>query len=416
MDKMSVGQWKRLDVLERVQRKQLTNGEAAGVLGITGRQLRNLRRAYERKGRQAVVHGNAGRRPANRIPDSVREKVLKLWRKYEGFNDTHFTEKLVEVEELQISRRSVARILREAGIGAARRRRRAPKHRRRRERKPQAGLMILWDGSRHDWLEGRGPLLCLMAAVDDATGELLPGGHFVGQECAAGYLRVLLAICQAKGIPHSGYMDRHGALHRNDEHWTLEEELRGEQDPTHVGRALAALNIEAIYALSPQAKGRVERLWGTLQDRLVSELRLAGARTVEEANAVLERFRPEYNARFARAPQDAEPAWRKVRKGVDLDRICSFYYEATVQNDNTVRLQGTIIDIPPGPAGRGYARAKVEVRQLLDGFWRIYYRDELIASAAPTSVGELRAKKRRKRPAASRVFRRLVHDVAAYLP
>lgn len=413
---MSQRQWKRLDVLERVQQKQLTNNEAAQVVGITGRHLRRLRRAFEKEGRKAVVHGNTARRPANRVAESVRAQVLKLWRKYAGFNDTHFTEKLVEVEGVQISRRSVARILREAGIGAARRRRRGPKHRQRRERKPQAGLMILWDGSRHEWLEGRGPLLCLMAAVDDATGELLPGGHFVDQECAAGYLRVLLAICREKGIPHSGYMDRHGALHRNDDHWTLEEELRGEQDPTHVGKALAALDVEAIFALSPQAKGRVERLWGTLQDRLVSELRLAGARTAEEANAVLARFRPDYNTKFARAPLEAEPAWRKVRKGVDLDRICSFYYEATVQNDNTVRLQGTIIDIPPGPAGRGYARAKVEVRQLLDGSWRVYYCDELIASAAPTSVGELRAKKRRKRPAASRVFRRLVHDVAAYLP
>ncbi len=196
-------------------------------------------------------------------------------------------------------------------------------------------MMILWDGSRHAWLEDRGPLLCLMAAVDDATGELLPGAHFVEQECAAGYLRVLLAISREKGIPLSGYMDRHGSLRRNDDHWTLEEELRGLQDPTHVGRALAALEIEAIFALSPQAKGRVERLWGTLQDRLVSELRLAGARTVEEANALLEWFRPDYNARFARPPLEVQPAWRKVRKGLDLDRICSFYYEATVQNDNS---------------------------------------------------------------------------------
>ena len=131
-------------------------------------------------------------------------------------------------------------------------------------------MMLLWDGSRHDWLEGRGPYLCLVGAIDDATGALLPGAHFVDQECSAAYLRVLLAIVREHGAPWSAYMDQHSALKRNDPHWTHAEELRGEQDPTQVGRALKALEVEAIYALSPQAKGRVERLWGTLQDRLAS--------------------------------------------------------------------------------------------------------------------------------------------------
>lgn len=149
--------------------------------------------------------------------------------------------------------------------------------------------MVLWDGSLHDRLEGRGPMLCLMGAIDDATGELLPGAHFVEQECAAGYLRVLKVLAETKGLPGSVYMDRHGSLKRNDGHWTLEEELRGQQEPTHVGAALQALEITVIYALSPQAKGRVERLWGTLQDRLVSELRLVGARRAVAANVVLKR-------------------------------------------------------------------------------------------------------------------------------
>src|SRR5262249_41287234 len=149
---------------------------------------------------------------------------------------------------------------------------------------------------------------------------------------------------------------------------------------------------EVIFALSPQAKGRVERLWGTLQDRLVSELRLAGAKTAKEANTVLERMRPEHNRRFAVAPADAAALWRPVRR-LDLDRICSFGYAATVFNDNTVRLGGTVIDIPPGPGGRSYAKADVEVRQLLDGSWRIYLGDALIATAPTTSLGELRARK-----------------------
>jgi transposase len=395
--KMSKREWKRVDALERIGAGKFTGGEAAEVLGVSTRQVRRLRRAVERGGAAGVLHGNRGREPSNRISEEVREQVVELRRKkYAGFNDQHFTEKLCEVEGLQISRASVQRLLRAAGIGPPRRRR-APKHRRRRDRKAQAGVMILWDGSRHEWLEDRGPMLCLMGAIDDASGELLPGAHFVEQECAAGYLRVLKAIAEQKGLPWSVYMDRHGSLKRNDDHWTLEEELRGVQDPTQVGGALQALEIEMIYALSPQAKGRVERLWGTLQDRLVSELRLAGARTVEEANAVLEAFRADHNRRFAISPADATPAWRTVRRGTELERVCSFHYEATVLNDNTVRLAGMVIDIAPGPRKRSYAGVRIELRQFLDGSWRVYLGDKVIATAAANSPDELRALRRRRR-------------------
>jgi transposase len=394
---MSRRQWKRLDAVERISSGRLTTGEAAEVLGLSRRQVRRLRRAVETRGPAGVVHGNRGRAPGNRVSAEVRARIVELRRKkYSGFNDQHFTEKLGEREGVTISRASVQRLLRAAGIGSPRKRR-APKHRRRRDRKPQAGLMILWDGSRHDWLEGRGPMLCLMGAVDDATGELLPGAHFVEQECAAGYLTVLKAIAADKGLPWSAYMDQHGSLKRNDDHWTLAEELQGTQEPTQVGRALHALEIEVIYALSPQAKGRVERLWGTLQDRLVSELRLAGARTVAEATDVLARYRPDHNRRFALRPADAMPAWRPVRRGTDLERLCSFAYAATVLNDNTVRLAGIVIDVPPGPRKRSYAGARVELRQLLDGRWRVYLSDRVIATAAATNRGELRALRRQRR-------------------
>jgi hypothetical protein len=329
----------------------------------------------------------------------TRARILALRReKYAGFNDQHLTEKLAgETPPVTVSVWTVRRVLRGAGIRSVRRRR-ARVHRRRRERKAQAGLMLQWDGSPHRWLEDRGPRLCLMGALDDATSELLPGAHFVEQECAAGYLHVLHAIARECGLPWSIYMDQHGALKRNDDHWTLAEEFRGRQDPTQVGGALAALEIEAIYALSPQAKGRVERVWGTLQDRLVSELRLAGATTREEANAVLERYRPDHNRRFATPARDRTPAWRPVRPGVDLERACSFRYEATVLRDNTVRLGGALVlDIPPGPQRRSYADARVEVRQLLDASWRVYLGDRLIATGPVTHHGELRALRRTKR-------------------
>jgi hypothetical protein len=316
--------------------------------------------------------------------------------KYTGFNDQHFTEKLSECEQMHLSRSTVRRLLRAAGIRSTRERR-PPRHRRRRERRRRAGMMVLWDASQHRWLEGRGPELCLMGALDDASGALLAGAHFVRQECAAGYLRMLQAICRDQGVPWSIYMDRHASLHRNDDHWTPAELQRGVQDPTQVGRALQALQIECIYALSPQAKGRVERMWGTLQDRLGSELRLKHAGTLAQANAVLEGFIPDYNRRFARPPAQKTSAWRALGAGMDLARVCSFGYQCTVLNDNTVRLNRVVIDIPPGPQRRGYAGARVEVRQLLDGSWRVYHRDQLIATAASSAdpERELRALKGR---------------------
>jgi hypothetical protein len=407
MELMSEKQWKRCDVLERFGAGKLTAHEAARVLGLSERQLRRLRRAFEKVGRGALVHGSTGRVPVNRTEDDVRAHIVELARtKYAGFNDQHLTEKLLDDEGFILSRATVQRLLRSAGIAAARRRR-PPKHRRRRDRKPQAGLMILWDGSRHEWLEGRGPMLCLIGAIDDATSEFLPGAHFVGQECSAGYLTVLREICREKGMPHSAYGDQHGTLKRNDTFWTLEEEMQGEQQPTQVGRALRELGVEQIHALSPQAKGRVERLWGTLQDRLTSELRLAGASTAAEANEVLARFRPTFNQRFAVAPVDTTPAWRSVRR-LDLDRICAFRYDRQVGNDNAVRIAREVIDIPPGPHRRSYARALVEVRQLLDGSWRVYLGDALIAAKSAAVVGELRTLKEDKDSLASRANRQRV--------
>ena len=393
---MSERQWKRWEAIAAVNAGKLTMARAAQLVGWSERQLRRLRKRIAAAGQAGLRHGNTGRAPSNKLQSGVREQIEQLGReKYEGFNDHHFRDKLEAREGIAVSVSTVRRLRRAAGVSATRRRQ-PPQHRRRRDRKAQAGLMVLWDGSHHDWLQGRGPSLSLVGAIDDATSELLPGAHFVEQECAAGYLRVVQAISESKGVPWSMYMDRHGSLSRNDDHWSLEEELRGERDPTQVGRALHSLEIEVIFALSPQAKGRVERLWGTLQDRLVSELRLAKARTAAEANAVLEDYRTEHNQRFAVSAANSAPAWRPVRRGLDLARVCSFAYAATVLNDNTVRLGGQVIDIAPGSRHRSYAGKHVEVNQLLDGSWRVYWQDKQIATAPATSCSELRTLKRRK--------------------
>lgn len=404
---MSEQHWRRWDVVQRVETGALTMSQAARMLKLSRRQLQRVVQTVRERGRKALLHGNTGRAPVNRYDDELRRRVVEVYRaRFEGFNDQQFSEELAEREGLVLSRSTVRRLLRGAGIGAARKRR-PPQHRRRRERRAQAGLMMLWDGSTHAWLEERGPRLCLVGAMDDATSELLPGAQFVSAECAVAYLHVLQSVATEKGLPWSVYTDQHSIFKRNDDHWTLEEELRGEQDRTQVGRALGELGIEVIFALSPQAKGRVERLWGTLQDRLVSQLRLERVATLEQANATLERFRHKFNARFARGPANPSPAWRPLRlRPEQLSRVCSFRYSATVLNDNTVRLGGLVLDIPPGPGQRSYARSRVDVHQFLDGTWRVYCRTTLIATAAPTELGELRALHVRKRPAASKVFRR----------
>ena len=378
---MSVQQWRKLDVVQRVERGELTVSEAALALGMSRRQMQRLRKKVKQEGHCGVVHGNAGRAPKHKTAELVAQRIVAFWRsKYVGFNDQHFTEKLREVEGLAIARETVRRILRGAGLGPARQRR-SQKHRRRRDRRPQAGQMILWDGSRHDWLEGRGPPMCLMGAIDDATGELLPGAHFVDQECSIGYLRVLRDIVLEKGVPLSAYMDRHGSLKRNDNRWTLEEQLAGRQEPTQVKRALDDLGIQALYALSPQAKGRVERLWGTLQDRLVSELRLGQVRTMSEANQVLATYRPDHNARFAIAPGDANSAWRSCPGDLSAEEICALRQTRIVLNNNTVRIGRQIIDIPRHPGRSTYAKCLVQVHHLLTGQYRVYFEGRLIARA-----------------------------------
>jgi len=217
------------------------------------------------------------------------------------------------------------------------------------------------------------------------------------------------------GIPLSIYQDRHSTLHRNDDHWTLEEQLKGEQDPTQVGACLKALGITPVFALTPQAKGRIERLFGVLQDRLIAEMELKDIKEMEAGNRFLsEQFIDEHNRRFARAPEVSQRAWRRLSKRLDIDRTISFHYQAVVGNDNAVRLGGMVIDIPEAPGGRGYAKAKVEVDQLLDGSWRVYYKDTLIAHTDPTPLQEpIRAKPRRKSHARAASDERWVYMASA---
>jgi transposase len=382
---MSQRQLQRWHLIGLVEVGKITLGEAGEKMGVSYRQAKRIRRAVKQKGAKGLIHGNVGRPPPNRISEALRQRILGLsGGKYKEFNDTHFAEKLVEQEGIELSRETVRRLRRRAGM-EPKRRRRAPQHRKRRERMAQEGAMVLWDGSPHLWFGPKHLACCLMAAMDDARGNLL-AARFFPFEGSSGYLWLLKTMVKRYGIPLIVYHDRHGALHRNDSHWTLEEQLAGRQEPTQVGWALEALAIRSIAALSPQAKGRIEKLFGTLQDRLGAELRSEGIHSLEEANVFLKRFIRRFNHRFGVKPRESQKAWRKVPKDLDLDRIISFRYRSTVANDNTVRIGGLVFDIAPGPHRRSYAKAKVEVRQLLDGSWRVYYQDQLIAKHPSTEL------------------------------
>ncbi len=398
-EKILMGQreLKRWHLMEIVKVGKITLREAGERIGVSYRQAKRIGQAIRERGIKALVHGNRGRPSNHRLKESLRERVLKLSEEvYWDFNDTHFTEKLRECEGIDLNRETVRKLRREAGM-APKRRRRGPKHRKRRERMAQEGWMVLWDGSPHPWFGRDLPPCCLMAAIDDATGKLL-AARFFPFEGSAGYFWLLKEMIKKYGIPMMIYQDRHGSLHRNDPHWSLEEQLAGRQEPTQVGLALEALGIEPISALSPQAKGRIEKLFATLQDRLGAELRLKEIVTMEEANRFLQStFLKDFNRRFAVRPRESQKAWREVPNHLDLDRIISFRYTATVGNDNTARLGGLVLDIPPGPQRRSYAKLKVEARQLLNGSWRIYAQDQLIAKHPPTSLREpVRALPRKK--------------------
>ncbi len=393
---LSPEEGRRLHVLGLLERGRLTTAQAAEGLGLTPRQVRRLRRALQRHGPEGLAHGNRGRQSPHRLPDRLRAQIVALAQgRYAGLNDHHLTEKLTAVEGLPVSRATVRRILRAAGLVSPRHRR-PPQHRSRRPRRAQAGLLCQLDGSPFAWFGPTQPACSLLAAIDDATGAVL-AGTFRAQEDAAGYLTLLRTLGQTVGLPAAVYTDSHGIFVRNDPHWTRAEELQGYQDLTQVGRAFQALAMAHLVAGSPQAKGRIERLWQTLQDRLVAELRLAGITTMAAGNLFLATtFLPAFSAQFAVPPAVAAVAYRPVPRGWDLDRLCAFHYARQVAADNTVRVAEVRLQLLPGPRGRSYAKAAADVVQCLDGAWRVYVHERLVGTLpAPSDPGQLRARKRR---------------------
>ncbi|MCK5586125.1 ISNCY family transposase [Candidatus Bipolaricaulota bacterium] len=367
-------------------------GEGVELMGLSARQVRRVRAAYRREGAGALAHGNRGRRPYNAVDAGVAQRVVALTReRYIGVNQQHLTELLEEDEKIRLSRSTVRRVLLRAGIRSPQKRR-APKHRSRRERKPREGMLLQVDGSPHDWLEGRGPRLCLVGAIDDATSHV-PYAVFRRQEDIQGYFAMLRRIVETKGVPLSLYHDKHTIfLSPKKEVETVEEQLAGKRRLTQVGRALAELGITSIPADSPEAKGRIERLWRTFQDRLVSELRLADVRDIDAANRMLHRFLPRYNRRFVVPPAEPECAYRPVDPGLNLATVFCLKHMRTVGTDNVVRFKGRRLQVHPSHHRTSYARTRVEVHERMNGSLAIYHQSmRLTTTIAPLEAPALRA-------------------------
>jgi transposase len=381
----------RVVVMNQIERKGLTVDKAARLLELSPRHVWRLLTAYRKEGASALAHGNRGRKPFNIIEEGLRQQVVALARdKYLGFNQQHFTEKLADKEGISLSRSTVRRILLTRGIRSPQKRR-APKHRSRRERYPQEGQLLQTDGSPHDWLEGRGPELCLIGAIDDATNDV-PYAYFQEHEDTKGYMLMIKNITLERGIPLALYHDRHSIFEvTRDKEASLEEQLSGSKPMTQIGRLLNELGINSIAANSPEAKGRIERLWKTFQDRLTSELRLAGANTRETANQILKSFLPEYNQRFRVSPQETGLAYRKPAAGFKPDEYFCYKYPRTVGADNVVRFVNHRLQILPNPERASYARCKVQVYAGLNGKLAVYYGNQrLDTCTAPLESTRLR--------------------------
>ncbi len=356
--------------MNEIDRKHITAKQGSELLGISIRQVRRLLAAYRQEGAAALSHHNRGRKAAHALDEAVKAQVLELSKaKYTGFNVQHFTEALAEREQISLSRSTVRRILLNAGIQGPRKRR-APKHRTRRERWSQEGQLLQIDASHHNWLEDRGPKLALIGAIDDATGKVVHA-FFRYREDSEGYFRLLKRIAANYGLPHAFYHDGHSIfVPPNGEEPSIVEQLAGKKHLTQFGRLLDELGIISIQSRSPQARGRIERLWGTFQDRLVSELRLASASTIEEANQVLLSYLPKHNARFAVPARQPGSAFSKPPANWD-EHFC-FKYSRVVGLDNVVRIGPHRLQVLPGNGKSSFARSRIEVHHAFDNTLTVY--------------------------------------------
>jgi len=376
----------RLRVLQGYMDGKMFIEEAARILKRSLRSVYRMLAKVREKGPEGVLHGNRNKVSPRRVPEAIRKKVIELaLGKYRDINDTHLCEILSEAEGIVMGRETLRGILRKEGIPSKRKVKRR-KYRSRRERKEAFGMMLQLDASPHDWLQGRGPWLTLVGGKDDATGYVW--AHFEEAETTWGYLDLLREVISTHGVPLSLYADRHSIFHTTREP-TLIEQLKDVVPLTQFGRAMEELGISVMKAWTPQAKGRIERQWGIFQDRLVVELRLARANTLEQAREVLKSFLQDYNQRFCRLPKQAAAVFRKAPPKAVLHNTLCLKETRMVKKDHTVSFDGLVLQIPFCKKYPCIADRQVDVRQYRDGHLEIGYRGSIVTRFSTEAIRRL---------------------------
>lgn len=364
----------RYEVIKGAIDRKISNSEAAGLLGISRRQVVRIKNRVRRVDLRGIVHGNRGRRPKLAIPNETKEMILSLYQsRYNGFNVLHFGEFLKEAHDIEVSRETLRKLLLNSGLRT--KVKSPPRHRSRRARMPRGGLLVQMDSSEHQWLDESS--LWLIATIDDATGEV-PYALIVDSDSTENNMRVIKRMVEKKGIPVALYTD--GASHFvTQRHYSYRVNLKYDYAPTQIERALKELGVKLIIAGSPQAKGRIERLFGTLQDRLLKELKLHEISTIKKANNYLHRrFLPKFNKKFSTAPKDPQTGWRVLPIGLKLDSIFSIKEQRTVRADNTISYKNRIFQILPDKYRISFAKAQVMVEKRLDESIHIKYKDQYL--------------------------------------
>jgi transposase len=354
-----------LNLWRRWESAELNQEEAAELLGVSERTFRRWTRRYEEEGETGLLDRRLGKASGKRVPVDRAEEVERLYReRYPGFTVKHFHEHLVKDHGFGWGYTWLKLHLQWVGVVGKAPRKGA--HRRKRERRPLPGMMLHQDGSRHEWLEGE-PALDLIVTLDDATGAIY-SAFLIEEEGTASTFRALKEVFGKHGLPMSLYTDRGAHYFYSPEAGAIDR-----KQPTQVGRALTQLGVEHIGAHSPQARGRSERAFATLQDRLVKELRLAGIRTVEAANAFIrDVYLPEHNRRFAVAPAQPGSGFTLIA-GVDLDEILCVQEERQVGNDNCVSFRKLKLQIPESPMRAHFVKARVKVHVYPDGSHAVFH-------------------------------------------
>ena len=382
---MTQGELKRLHVIRKALDKSITQAEAAGIIGVCLRQAQRIVKAVKVEGDKGVIHKSRGQSSNRALPDKIKDKALKLYKeKYYDFGPTLGSEKLFEIDKIKINDETLRRWLLQAGISY--KKRKARPHRQWRERKHSFGEMIQMDGSHHDWFEGRGPECVLMGYIDDATGK--PFGRFYSYEGTLPAMGGLKRYIEKFGIPVSVYLDKH-PTYKSTKKQTIEDELNNLEPLSQFERACEELGIRVIHADSPQAKGRIERLFKTFQNRLIKEMRLKGIKSIEEANKFLTHYLPAYARRFAVQPVNNTNLHRPITKNVDLNAVFCVKIIRVLRNDFTVAYNRKLYQIEDNLNAE-----KVMVEERVNGSIHISHKNKDLKFKEITT----RPKKQQKEP------------------